>query len=159
MPAIEARTAYRISIIDHETARRVRETMVDGFGNQLYTQVCDSPVPCRSCLRLTAAGEEVILLAYRPFQTEGPYAEVGPVFIHAHCCDAYVPADVFPEDFMTRRLVLRAYNSKGEIVDAEVGEPGEHNSVIKRLFENGEVQFIHARNVAYGCYLFRIERA
>ena len=158
MAAIKTKHEYYISAIDPEIALRARETLVDGFGNRLKTQVCDGPVPCRSCLRLTTAGDEVMLLAHSPFTSSGPYAEVGPIFIHSQACDQYPSPDFFPDDFSNRRMVLRAYSVAGEIADAQVCEPGEHNDVIDRLFENSEVEFIHARNVAYGCYLFRIDR-
>jgi len=132
--------------------------MMDDFGNRLTTQTCDSPVPCRHCLRLTRPDEEVILFAYRPFETAGPYSEVGPVFIHGRECPAYAESLEFPADFMTRKLVLRAYNALGQIEDAEVAEPGSHGATLERLFAQEAVKFVHARNVAYGCFLYQLDR-
>ena len=40
-------------------------------------------VPCRHCLRPVAAGEPFLLLSHRPFPSPQPYAEQGPIFLHA----------------------------------------------------------------------------
>ena len=52
-------------------------TVSDGDGN-----------PCRHCLDMIGAGEPMLVLAHRPFATVQPYAEVGPVFLHAEPCEA-----------------------------------------------------------------------
>ncbi|WP_354044205.1 DUF1203 domain-containing protein [Devosia sp. UYZn731] len=38
---------------------------------------------------MVAEGETCLLLAYRPFSVPQPFAEVGPVFLHAQVCPAY----------------------------------------------------------------------
>ena len=42
--------------------------------------------PCRHCLGPIAAGEPFLVLAHRPFPALQPYAEVGPIFLHAEAC-------------------------------------------------------------------------
>ena len=53
-------------------------------------------VPCRHCLGYVEAGAPYLVLAYRPFPAPQPYAEVGPVFLHADPCPAYDPANGLP---------------------------------------------------------------
>lgn len=38
---------------------------------------------------LISAGEEKLVVAYRPFAALQPYAKVGPFFQHAHACTHY----------------------------------------------------------------------
>ncbi|MEM7642433.1 MAG: DUF1203 domain-containing protein, partial [Pseudomonadota bacterium] len=42
--------------------------------------------PCRACLRNIDAGDPMLILAARPFPELQPYAETGPIFLHAEAC-------------------------------------------------------------------------
>ena len=152
------RVRFSISAIATEVAARIRRTLVDDFGNQLLARRAD-PAPCRHCLRITKPGERLIVFAYQPFASAGPYAEVGPVFVHAADCEAYADRGVFPEDFRNRVLTIRGYNAEGTIETAELSAAGNPEGSIDRLFSNERLSFIHVRNPAWGCYDFQIERA
>ncbi len=52
-------------------------------------------VPCRHCLRNVEAGRDYLILAYRPFPALQPYAETGPIFLHAEPCERALETDVF----------------------------------------------------------------
>lgn len=151
-------TTYRHSGIPREVASRVRETMRDEFGNELFVWEHEAGAPCRQCLRISRPGEPLILFAYRPFETHNPYAEVGPVFIHAHACETYADQEQFPADFAARTLTLRAYDERGWIVDGVVATPEAREAALARLFALDGVRFVHVRNPGWGCYDFRIER-
>jgi Protein of unknown function (DUF1203) len=152
------RTTFSVVAIESAVAVRIRKTRQDDFGNALEIWESD-PVPCRHCLRITATGEPVILFAHRPFDFSGPYAEIGPVFVHARACERYSDTDIFPEDFRERVLTMRAYNATGRIEAAELSAPGRPEESIARLFANERVRFIHVRNPAWGCYDFRVDRS
>ena len=132
--------------------------MKDDFGHSLSVRRDSSPHQCRACLRLTEPGEGCILLSYSPFTSDQPYAEVGPIFIHERECRPYEDDREYPVEFPREAVVLRAYDERDEIEDAElVGkQPVEH--VIARLFENPRVSYLHARNSTWGCFMFRIDR-
>jgi len=132
--------------------------MADDFGNKLkVSENTTAGNPCRHCVRLTLPGERMILLAYRPFDTGGPYAEIGPVFVHAEACEPYDRRE-FPADYLVRPLTLRAYDAAGSIVEAEVAPPHGSSLALERLFGIDRVEFVHARNPSWGCYHFRIDR-
>ena len=145
--------------IDAATVRAVRETLRDAHGNTLQVRVSDSDsTPCRSCLSATPRGTRLILFAHRPFATEGPYAETGPVFVHADACEPYRRRDVFPPDFRSRRLVFRAYDATGSIHDATVADGADAEATLVRQFADAAVARVHVRNPAWGCYDFAVER-
>jgi len=54
--------------------------------------------------------------------------------------------------------VLRAYDQRGWICDARVHDGANPEGVIAEMLENDEVAQIHSRNIAYGCYMFLVER-
>jgi len=140
-------------------ARKIRHTLQDDFGNRLAAQVDDGGAPCRHCLRIACAGEEVILFSYRPFERTGLYQEVGPVFVHAHECPAYPSDGGFPPVFKDRPLILRPYDAHDAICASQAyANAGEAEATARRLLEDPTVAYVHARGVPRGCYMFRIER-
>ena len=119
----------------------------------------DSPggFPCRHCLRLAQPGERVILFPYTSIPADHPYSETGPIFVHAEPCERYTAIDEFPAELRNGRA-MRAYNSKFDMIDAEVANGSEPEAVIEKLLQNPETAFVDARSVTRGCYTFRIER-
>lgn len=155
---IPTRATLRYHAIPAADLARYRATLRDDFGNALISRALaegDSS-PCRACLRVAGPGEHVLLLALRPFRTPGPYAETGPVFVHTEPCAGLEPG--FPSDFLVRPLVLRGYDEAGAIARAVVAEPGEAEAWIAATLGDARIAFVHARNVAYGCYNFAITR-
>lgn len=148
---------FRIRALDDAELDRIRTTLVDDFGNRLQVRT-GVEAPCRSCLRITRPHEPLIVFALQPFATRGPYAEVGPVFIHAQPCGGYTEVTTFPADFVQRCLTMRAYNDEGTIQAAELSTPGDPEASLARLFADDRVRFVHVRNPAWGCYDFRVDK-
>ena len=152
-------TTFAYLPIDDMIVRAVRETLRDAHGNALRVQESDGDTaPCRSCLRVTPRGTRLILFAHRPFATEGPYAETGPVFVHADACEPYRTRGVFPADFRARRLVFRAYDAGGAIHDATLADGVDAEGTLARQFADAAVARVHVRNPAWGCFDFAVER-
>jgi hypothetical protein len=140
---------------------RIRAAGVDETGRTVTVQVDKAGgSPLRCCLRESAAGEELLLLAYTPPGTRGAYAERGPVFIHAQPCSGYLTAGQYPPGLHHRQQVVRAYNYEGQIADGVLARDGEHAlSVIRDLLGRPDVALVHLRNVGYGCYNFAVRRS
>ncbi len=150
-------TSLRYEAIPDEVAWEAHETLRDAFGHVL--SIVTTEAPCRSCLRVSREPEPMILFSYRPLDDTGPYAEVGPIFIHAGACRRYRDGATFPPDFLDRRLVLRAYDRAGAIFDATVAEPGLAPAVASAFLTDDRVAQVHVRHASYTCYDFRIVRA
>lgn len=117
--------------------------------------------PCRHCLGTVAAGQELLLLAYRPFPALQPYAETGPIFLHAAPCPAYAGRDM-PE--RVRRgdgqSILRGYGADdrivygtGIVVTAEGIE-----AAAEAILARADVAYLHMRSATNNCYTLRIDR-
>lgn len=157
--SISSSSSFFVSAIPPDTLARVRVAGVDDFGNELAATVDpEGGEPLRCCLRESAPGERTALIAYRPFPWDGIYAEVGPVFIHRDQCPGYQAADAYPEGFRHRQQILRAYGHDRTIVDAEIVEGADAEDAVSALLARPDVDFIHSRNVAYGCFMFTIHR-
>jgi hypothetical protein len=115
--------------------------------------------PLRCCLRDAAAGEELVLFNYSPpLPADSPYQERGAVFAHAGACDGPSGA-AYPVEWVGRAQVLRAYDSRGWIHPATcVHDGSDPEAAIAGVLAHPEVVLVHSRNVAYGCYMFAVER-
>lgn len=72
--------------------------------------------PCRACLGQIKHGEPMLLLSYRPFRHLQPYAETGPIFIHAEPCEPQETAQVLPTMLDSTDYMVRGYDAGDRIV-------------------------------------------
>jgi hypothetical protein len=142
--------------IPNDVATMARRTLRDSFGHKLHVE--RNQAPCRSCLRISKAPEDLILLSYQPLPDTNPYAEIGPIFIHARACAPYDAAE-FPADFLERELVVRAYNSEGRIADAVVAAPGHAEAAAYAFLADDAIAEVHVRHRSYTCFAFKVARA
>ncbi|HUA08850.1 MAG TPA: DUF1203 domain-containing protein [Candidatus Acidoferrales bacterium] len=138
-----------------EIAGEARRTLRDRFGHDLRVE--RNQAPCRSCLRIANEPEDLILLSYQPLPDRNPYAEIGPIFIHARACEPYAAAE-FPSDFRVRELIVRAYDRDGRIADALVAAPGEAEAACAAFLSRDEIAEVHVRHRSYTCYDFKVVR-
>jgi hypothetical protein len=156
MLAQQERTTLASIPIPDDFAARMRSSGADDFGHRIEQISSEGGDPCRSCLRLSRAGEVLLLASYRPLPDTSPYAEVGPIFLHRDPCPPF--AGDFPEAFANRRLVVRAYDRRGWIADALVAEPGGAMEAARAFLQSYEIAEVHVRHMSYTCFDFKIVR-
>ena len=117
--------------------------------------------PCRHCLSEIAAGRAMLVLAWRPFPSPQPYAELGPIFLHAEPCVRWEGTGV-PAMFLGwERLLIRGYGHDDRIVygTGQVVPTAELTDAAERVLARPEVAYLHVRSASNNCYQCRIERA
>ena len=154
---------FKVIAMEESLADSIRHTMKDEFGNALISVITNGTGPCRQCLQPFERGkDERILFAYQPIKSKSPYTEVGPVYIHTHHCKSYADENEFPAAIKNDRknfpLTLRCYNHEERMIYAELVGERNPEEVIEQLFERPEIEFLHARNSEYGCFIAKIER-
>jgi hypothetical protein len=159
--ALMPQTSFVVEAIASERLEEIRKAGVDDGGNPVPApRDADGGEPLRCCLRHAAAGEQIVLIAYKPFDRPGPYSETGPVFVHAGICDGFSPSAGYPVDFLSRPQVFRCYGSDGQILGGRLTAPGDRvEPVIEELFGDPDVEWIHTRNVVFGCYMLQVKRS
>lgn len=154
-------SSFTVTALPADELERVRRRGADDFGNPfvptVVTEAGDTPLRC--CLRDAEPGEKVALIAWRPSSLGGPYAEVGPVFVHAERCAGYVDTGRYPEGFRHRTQLLRAYDEQGRQVDNLLVESADADPVLAGLVARPDVAFVHSRNPMAGCYMFGVTAA
>ncbi|RWP38823.1 DUF1203 domain-containing protein [Mesorhizobium sp.] len=134
----------------------------DAYGLIPERKISDGDgVPCRHCLKNVAAGEAYLVLAYRPFPQLQPYAETGPIFLHAEPCERAAEAETLPEILESSDYIVRGYGSDDRIVYGSGGviPTGAIAARAESLFERDDIAYVHVRSARNNCYQCRIERA
>ncbi|MGD3108976.1 DUF1203 domain-containing protein [Streptomyces sp. YGL11-2] len=139
---------------------RVRAEGCDEAGNRVRAQVEDEGGnPLRCCLGESGLGERIMLIAYTPPGTAGPYAERGPVFVHAEPCAGYPARHKYPVGLAHREQVVRGYDHDGNMAAATVVSGGEQAvREMSELLSRPRIRTVHLRNVAAGCFNFAVRR-
>jgi hypothetical protein len=105
---------FRCVPIPTETAARWRTTGRDDRGNALIKRIVDGPgFPCRHCLRLGAAGEEMLLGSYDLPRPQGVYWTPSPIFLHAEDCPRFTTEDTIAPIVLAPGIVsVRSYDAE-----------------------------------------------
>lgn len=152
-------STFRIHALPTETLERVRASGLDVSGLPVEHLTGNGGEPLRCCLRDAVAGEELMLFGYEPPLPPSPYREIGPVFAHAHPCDGQGDGGRYPDGWRGRPQVLRAYDRAGRIHEATTTHDGQDpETLIAEMLAVPEVEQVHSRNIAHGCYMFAITR-
>ena len=118
--------------------------------------VTDPTFPCRISLVDRPIGERVLLLNHVSHDVANPYRASHAIFVADAEQAQFV--DEVPPVFEKRVLSLRGFDGDGMMADAVLAQPGEADAAIRKLFENSNIDTIHAHNAVRGCFSARIER-
>lgn len=137
----------------------------DAHGNLPERAISDGQGnPCRHCLQMIDEGEEFLVLSYRPFNDAQPYAEQGPIFLHAKPCQAYHSKSnsdrALPpvlED--SPRYLLRGYDENERIVygSGAITDTNQICETADRLLAQEKITFVHVRSATNNCWQARID--
>jgi len=115
--------------------------------------------PCRVSLQDAEVGETVLLMNYEHQSMPTPFRSSHAIFVRESAAEAKLEENEVPGLFRNRLLSVRAFDTTGMIVDADVVE-GEHlESVIENMFANESAECLHIHNAKRGCYAARVVRS
>ncbi len=115
--------------------------------------------PCRVSLQDAQPGETLLLLNYEHLAVASPYRSRHAIYVRENAQTTTPAVNEIPEVLRTRLLSLRAFDHDGMMVDADVVQGRDVESVIERMLGQPSVEFIHAHNAKPGCFAARIDRA
>lgn len=152
----------RFLALPTDTVRALQRGAPDAYGLAPERRRSDgSGLPCRHCLCHVASGEDYLTLAYRPFPRPQPYAETGPIFLHARECGrADETGDLAPVFAATPDYIVRGYGEDDRIVYGTGGvvpTAGIRARALE-LLARADVAYLHMRSARNNCYQMRIER-
>ena len=143
------------------TARSFQNGGADANGQLPERQLSDGEgVPCRHCLQIVAKDEPYLILAYRPFPEPQPYAETGPIFLHAEPCEHYAETATLPPIVVKcKEMLIRGYSEQNRIVygTGQVVPTSQIVTTAAELLRGPDVAYIHVRSASNNCYQCRID--
>ena len=119
-------------------AQTAERSISDGAGN-----------PCRHCLSDTPEGQPMLILAYRPFLRDQPYAEVGPIFLCGEACERHQTSGGLPPILQTSNdFLIKGYGVDDRIVygTGVVIASDKLNAQCESIFAASAVSYIHVRS-------------
>ena len=151
--------AYKITGLDPAPFKPLFDLSDDELAGRgiVRMTVTDPTFPCRVSLIDRPIGEEVLLLNHLSHDVANPYRASHAIFVADAKRGEYF--DKVPPVFENRVLSLRAFDKEGMMTDAILAQPGEADAAIRKLFENPEIETIHAHNATRGCFSAKAERA
>lgn len=151
----------KITALDTETVTAWRAGQPDANGQTAERAISDGAgTPCRHCLRDVPKGEEMLILAHRPFPAPQPYAETGPIFLCAGPCSRHT-GDGVPEVLTSSPdYLLKGYCEKDRIVygTGAITPQAQLMARAQEIFKDPRVAYIHIRSARNNCYQARIDR-
>lgn len=123
-----------------------------------YTVDSNPGFPDRITLSDAQVGQTVLLLNYLHLDVANPYRSQHAIFILEGAQQAFNEIDKVPEVLRTRTLSLRAYDAQGMMLDADLIDGRDVETLIERLFDNPASHYLHAHNAKRGCFACRIDR-
>ena len=149
---------YRIAGLDPAPYKPLFGLSDEALANRgiVRMTVTDPTFPCRISLVDRPVGEEVLLLNHVSHDVANPYRASHAIFVSDAAQGEFV--DQVPPVFQKRVLSLRGFDRYGMMVEAMLTQPDETDAGIRRLFENPDVEIIHAHNAVRGCFSAKIER-
>lgn len=151
--------AIRFTAMPSHQAADYREGGLDAYGLAPEHRISPGGYPCRHCLGDIAQGEAYLTLAYRPFPSLQPYAETGPIFLHAQACPGYAAEDGLPPMLTSPDYIVRGYGTDDRIVYGSGGviATAAITARADALFRDPEIAYLHVRSARNNCYQCRID--
>lgn len=115
--------------------------------------------PCRVSLRDAEPGETVLLVHYEHQPADTPYRAGHAIYVRAGAEEARPAVGEIPEMLRRRLLSVRAFDTDGMMVEADVVEGKALEPLIERFFASPRVAYLHLHNAKPGCYAARVERS
>jgi hypothetical protein len=153
---------YRIKGLSPEPFRHLfglSDEELTAQGAKRYVVDKKPGYPDRVEVRDLEPGETAILLNYVHQPANTPYRASHAIFVREGATEQFDAVNTIPEVLAVRPLSLRAFDTDHLMVDADVVDGSEAETLIERFFKNPAVEYIQAHYAKRGCYAARIERA
>jgi len=153
---------FRISGLSPEPFRHLfglSDEELERKGVKRYVADKKPGFPDRIEMRDADIGERLLLLNHVCQPANTPFRATHAIFVREGAEATYDRVGEVPNVMRSRLLSLRAYDWSGMMLDADIIDGREIETVIGRFFGNAQVMYIHAHNAKRGCYSGRIDRA
>ena len=115
--------------------------------------------PCRVSLQDADIGDTVLLMNYEHQPALSPYRSSHAIFVREWAGQTKPGRNEVPEMLRHRMISVRAFDSSGMMVDADIVDGRQLESMIDRMLAIESVSYLHLHNAKRGCYAARVDHA
>lgn len=152
---------FKVTALPTDEVRALQSGRPDAYGATPERAVSTGAGnPCRHCLKNIPEGDEMLILAHRPFSGTHPYAETGPIFLCAAPCQRY-DGQGLPEILTTSPdYLIKGYGDDDRIVygTGAITPVDRIDEKVGDIFARPDVSYVHVRSARNNCYQARIDR-
>ncbi|MEM7547543.1 MAG: DUF1203 domain-containing protein [Pseudomonadota bacterium] len=147
--------------LDNDTVAALRSGGPDAYGMVPERVISDgSGNPCRHCLRDIEKGEDMLILAHRPFPALQPYAETGPIFLCAACEGAEPDYALPPVVAVRQEFLVKPYGRDHRIhTVGEIVPTMDMQDHCDQLLSDETVAYVDLRSAVNNCFICRVTRS
>jgi Protein of unknown function (DUF1203) len=152
---------FRISALNIEEFRPLFGMTDEALGRLGVQRVVaeDKPgYPCRVSLEDAEPGETLLLLNYEHQPVRSPYRSRHAIYVREAASQARPGLNTVPESLRCRLLSVRAFDADGLLVDADVVDGRELETLVERMLGEERTSYLHVHNARAGCYAARVDR-
>jgi Protein of unknown function (DUF1203) len=132
---------------------------LEARGVKRYVVDAKPGFPDRVEMRDLEPGERALLLNYEHQAAATPYRASHAIFVREGASARYDRVNEVPEVMRARPLSMRAFDREHMMLDADLVDGADAESLIQRFFENSDVAYIHVHYAKRGCFSARVDRA
>jgi len=154
--------AIKFVALPADLVRDLQNGGLDANGQMPERRVSDgNGVPCRLTLRPVPEGEPYLILAHRPFPAPQPYAEIGPIFLHAQSLERWPEGEAIPPALASPQYIVRGYGHDDRIVygTGRIVATADIPAEAEAMLADPAIAYLHVRSASNNCYQCRIDRA
>lgn len=151
----------RFAALETSIVRALQDGQPDANGQLPERHLSNgNGIPCRHCLSQVKASDAYLILAHRPFPVPQPYAEVGPIFLHAQACQRYPGGADVPPMLGSAQYLIRGYDNNDRIVygSGQIMATARIPEAAADMMLDDRIAYIHVRSASNNCYQCRIDR-
>jgi Protein of unknown function (DUF1203) len=125
---------------------------------QLAEKSATNRFPCRVSLKDADAGESVLLMNFEHLPVASPYRSRYAIYVRENAVDVQLAVDEIPEVMQQRPLSVRAFDSAGTLLDADLAQGENLVPTLERLLGPARTEYLHVHNAKHGCFVARVNR-
>jgi len=114
--------------------------------------------PCRVSLQDAEPGETLLLINYEHLSVASPYRSSHAIYVRENAQEARLAVNEVPEVLSSRLLSVRAFDTNGMMVAADVTPGTELVAMIESLLTSDKASYLHVHNAKPGCFAARVDR-
>ncbi len=152
---------FQVSALDVDQFRQLfglDQAALARLGVQRIIADSQPGYPCRVSLQDAAIGEKVLLMNYEHQSMPSPYRSSHAILVREWASQATPDRNEIPDMLRHRLLSVRAFDASGMMIDADVIDGTNLETLIDRMLVNSSTDYLHIHNAKLGCYTASVTR-